>query len=388
MNPSSQRDFSRHNEESRQVWEAYLSGHPIRPPMLLTSVQRIWVLDPALNTRGITWKQYINDPRCMFEVSLAHRYHVAHHIPQDAEMGIPADSWNIALEFGNIVEEAWFGCEIVYPEDQIATTRPRYAGDAKEIVFDKGLPDPFGGFMGKIRADYEEICAMADATEYFGRPVRIQPPIPTFSDGPLTVANGLRGTQLFEDMFVDEDYYQRLMDFITTAIIARVKAWRAYLGQEARPQRGFFADDAIQFLSTRTYREKVLPFHKRLISELCGSGPHGIHLCGNVQRHLPLLVRELAIDSFDTGFPIKFETLREEVGPGVEIQGGLPVADLIAGPPAAIRAKTRAILNSGITRGGRFILKEANDLPPRVPQDHLEAMYAEAKEFRMEGPTL
>jgi len=385
MTTNSRVDYTRHNEEARQVWEAYQAGRPIRPPMLLTSVQRIWVLDPSLNRQGITWKQYLNDPRCMFEVSLAHRYHVAHAIPQDVEMGIPAESWNVALEFGNVVEEAWLGCEILYPEDQIATTRPRYAGESKEVVFERGLPNPFGGFMGKIRADYEEIRAMAEETEYYGRPVLLHPPIPTSTDGPLTVANGLRGMQLFEDMFSDEDYYHRLMDFVTTAIIARVLAWRAYLGQDPRPEQGGFADDAIQFLSVKTYREKVLPYHKRLFSALFGAGPHSIHLCGNVQRHFPLLVRELSIQSFDTGFPINFATMRDEVGPEVEIQGGLPVADLVAGPPASIAKKTRAILQSGIARGGRFILKEANDLPPCVPAANLQAMYAAAREFRMEG---
>lgn len=385
MTIRNERDFTRHNEETRQIWDAYLSRRPIRPPMVLTSVQRIWVLDPVLNTQGITWQQYLNDPRCMFEVSLAHRYHVAHRIPQDAEMGIPKERWNISLEFGNIIEEAWFGCEVIYPEGDIATTRPRFTGETKEEVFEKGFPDPFSGFMRKIREDYEQICAMAAGYEYYGRPVHINPPTPTFSDGPLTVANGLRGTQIFEDMFVDEDYYHRLMDFVTTAIIARVQAWRAYLGQDLRPQHGFFADDAIQNLSVKTYQEKVLPYHKRLISELVGTGPHGIHLCGNAQRHFPLLMHELAIDTFDTGFPINFNTLRGEVGEGVEIQGGVRVADLLAGPPAAIREKTHAILNSGITRGGRFILKEANDLPPCVPFAHLEAMYAAAQEFHYGG---
>jgi uroporphyrinogen-III decarboxylase len=215
--------------------------------------------------------------------------------------------------------------------------------------------------------------------------VLVHPPIPTSTDGPLTVANGLRGTQIFEDMFVDEDYYHHLMDFITTAIIARIRSWRAYLGQDPQPERGWFADDAIQFLSLKTYREKVLPYHKRLFAELFGTGPHSIHLCGNVQRHFPLLVRKLSIKSFDTGFPINFSTLRDEVGPEVEIQGGVPAAELIAGPPSAIYARTNAILHSGIARGGRFILKEANDLPPCVPPAHMEAMYAAAREFRTKG---
>jgi hypothetical protein len=369
-------DFTRHNEEVRQVWETYQAGRPLRVPMLLTSVQRIWVLDPSLNRHKITWKQYLNDPRTMFEVSLAHRWHVAHHIPQDAEMGIPSGTWDVCLEFGNVYEEAWFGCEIVYPEDQIATTLPCGAGNRLKSIFERGLPAPFDGFMGKIRAYYEEIQALAQGYAFHGRPVRVHLPIPASTDGPLTVANGLRGTQIFEDMFADEEAYHRLMDFVTTAIIARIRAWRNYLGLEARPARGFIADDAIQFLSVKTYREKVLPYHQRLIGELFGPGPHGIHLCGNVQRHFPTLVRELNMRAFDTGFPIDFASLRDQVGDEVEIQGGVPVGELLAGPPRAVYERTCKILQSGIMRGGRFILKEANDLAPGVPLENMQAMYA------------
>ena len=141
-------DFSKHNEEARQVWEAYHKGRPIRAPMLLTSVQRIWVLDPSLNTTGhhleAVPERSTHDVRGQPSPPLStSRF----HIPQDAEMGIPAESWKVALEFGNVVEEAWFGCEIIYPEDQIATTRPRYAGDAREELLREGPP-------GSIRRVY------------------------------------------------------------------------------------------------------------------------------------------------------------------------------------------------------------------------------------------
>ncbi len=142
-------DFRAHNEEVQQVWQAYRCGRPVRVPMLLTSVQRIWVLDPSLNTTGITWQDYLEDAAVMYEVTLKHKYYVTHHIPQDAEMGIPAGAWNVNLEFGNIVEEAWLGCEIVYPEGQIATTGPRDTGQAKYDVFEGGVPDPFGGLYGQ-----------------------------------------------------------------------------------------------------------------------------------------------------------------------------------------------------------------------------------------------
>ena len=368
-------DFTRHNEEVRQVWEAYHSGKPIRTPMLITSGPRIWILDPALNPKGLRWKEYLNDPETFFQVSLQHKYYAAHNIPQDEEMGIPADHWHVGLEFGNVYEESWLGCEIIYPEGQIATTRPRYAGDAKYEVLERGIPDPFDGFMGHIREFYEFCVEKARNYAFYDREVHFSPPVPLGSDGPLTVANGIRGTTIFEDMLVDENYYHQLMDLVTSAIIMRIRAWRKYLGLDPRPLHGWFADDAVQFLSTRMYREKVLPYHRRYYEALFGPGPHSIHLCGNVQRHLPTFVKELNVKSFDTGFPINFNTLRDEVGEDVEIQGGIPVSNLLNDTPAEIERRAKEILESGIRRGGRFIMKEANDLAPCVPLANLQAMY-------------
>jgi uroporphyrinogen-III decarboxylase len=91
------------------------------------------------------------------------------------------------------------------------------------------------------------------------------------------------------------------------------------------------------------------------------------------------------IPSFDTGFPINFSTLRDEVGENVEIQGGVKVADLLNDTPDGIYAKTRDILQSGIMRGGRFILKEANDLAPCVPLENMRAMYRAARAVGVYG---
>jgi hypothetical protein len=378
-------DFSAHNEEVQQVWQAYHAGKPVRVPMLLTSVPRIWVLDPGLNPDGITWQEYLENPAVLYDVTLQHSYYVAHHIPQDAEMGIPAKAWETHLEFGNVYEEAWFGCEIAYPEGQIATTRPRYTGQAKYAVFERGVPDPLGGFMGKIRADYEYCLERARREAFHGRPVHVHPPVPLGTDGPLTVAGGIRGPELFEDMLRDETYYHQLMDFVTEAIIQRILAWRKALGLELRPPRGGFADDAIQFLSGRAYREKVLPYHRRFFAALYGEGPHSIHLCGNVQRHMPTVAHELNVNSFDTGFPLNFHTLRDEIGEDVEIQGGVPAGELVTCTPDEIFSRAGEILQSGITRGGKFILKEANDLAPCTPLKNMQAMYAAVKRFGLLG---
>jgi uroporphyrinogen decarboxylase len=216
--------------------------------------------------------------------------------------------------------------------------------------------------------------------EFCGLPVAVYPSNPICPQGPLTAAVGICGPELLADMLVNEDYYHRVMGLITTATIERIKAWRAYLGLDPVPQLLVFADDAIQHISVAAYRENVLPYHRKFFTALAQGGPHSIHLCGHVQRHFRTLVKELNIKSFDTGYPINFATLRDEVGEDVEIQGGVPVANLLADTPDQVYAQSVAILQSGIMRGGKFILKEANNLPPMTPPENLAAMYRAVKE--------
>ncbi len=61
--------------------------------------------------------------------------------------------------------------------------------------------------------------------------------------------------------------------------------------------------------------------------------------------------------------------------------GGVPVTDLMADPPAVIFEKARAILQSGIMAGGKYIMKEGNNVPPGMPLENLAAMYAAVKRF-------
>ena len=78
---------------------------------------------------------------------------------------------------------------------------------------------------------------------------------------------------------------------------------------------------------------------------------------------------------------VELGMLRAQVGPDVEILGGPRVAFLLAATPAEVRREVRRILSSGIMRGGRFVLREGNNLPPGVPVENLWAMYDTAKEY-------
>lgn len=50
------------------------------------------------------------------------------------------------------------------------------------------------------------------------------------------------------------------------------------------------------------------------------------------------------------------------------------------GTPAQVRQETLRILRSGVMEGGKFILREGNNLAPGTPLENLHAMYETAKE--------
>lgn len=375
-------DFQRHNEEARRVWESFNAGRPIRVPVgSFTIGPRVWILDPALNKTAITWETFSTDPRVMFDVQLQYKHFLHHHVVHDIEMGIPAEGWEIFTEFVNTAEAAWFGCEIFYPPGQVTASRPAYAGDRKHAIFDRGIPDPFSGMMGTIREFYEYFVERARREEFHGKPIKVLLPGHALdTNGPMTVAVDLRGDDIFIDMIEDPEYVEKLFDFIIEAKVKRVRAWRKYLGMEERPAVGGTADDAIAMISTAQLKEQVLPYQRKLMRELFGAGPHAMHLCGNVQRHLPTLVRELNIGHFDTGFPINFESLRTEIGPNVRIDGGVPVSIMLDGTPEQVKVEAKRIIQSGIADSGRFVLKEANNMPPRTPLKNIAALLEAACE--------
>jgi len=54
---------------------------------------------------------------------------------------------------------------------------------------------------------------------------------------------------------------------------------------------------------------------------------------------------------------------------------------LRTGTPEQVRAETRRILDSGVMAGGKFVLREGNNLAPGTPEENVAAMYAACREF-------
>jgi uroporphyrinogen decarboxylase len=206
------------------------------------------------------------------------------------------------------------------------------------------------------------------------------PPAVSF-DGPFTTACKLRGPGEFcLDLLLDEAFAHALLDRITEATVRRVKAWRGRLPLE--PHEFHLADDLIQLLSTDDFTRHVLPYHRRIYEELVPpERERTMHLCGDHARFFPILHAELGVTNFDTGFPLDFGRVRSELGPDVLIKGGPPAYLLLTGPPAEVEAEVRRVLDSGVTAGGRFILREGNDVAPETPLQNTRAMYEAGRRY-------
>ena len=375
-------DVDRHNDDVRQVWEAFFAGNPTRVPMILGSTARILLLDPAYNLNGVTFQDYFESPQIMFTWQVRHADWVRSCLLQDAEIGPPADGWEIEVDFQNVPDAAWFGNKIIYDDDQVPDTEPSLLDENKRKILDREPPKPFEGIMGRFLEYYQFFEDAALDFEHKGVGIKhIRLPHGEYTDGPFTIACKLRGSSEFcLDMALDPDFAHDLLNYITEATIQRIKVWRRHFPID--PNIFKLADDLILLISEQHYREFVLPCHQRLFEALLPEDSERfMHLCGDHGRFFPLLHKELGIGIFDTGFPLDFGRMRVELGKDVTIRGGPSIRLLLEGTMEEVQKETRRILESGIMEGGRFILREANDLPPRIPLENTRIMYETTKQF-------
>lgn len=385
-------DFERHNEEVKKVWEAYNAGKPYRVPVTISGSISNLFGNPEVNTTPYTFKDFFQNPQAQIECQLVFQNWWRNNILCDAEMGPPKDGWQISIDFQNCYDAGWFGCPLRFLGNQVPDTEP-ILKENKYKLYDMEPPDPLrGNLLGRAMEFYEYMHEKCPNMEFSGLPVKPPVSIPgEGTDGPFTAAYKLRGaTEICIDIYEDPKYFHDLLNFITENIIRRMKAireWRWSKHPES-PDRGKFksprfgfADDAIALLSTAHYKEFVFPYHKRLVEEFSDGSPVGIHLCGDATRHFRFLKENLNVYSFDTGFPVDFGWLRKELGTDVEIYGGVTIMLLKDGSPEEIREEVKRICGSGIMEGGRFVLREANNLAPCTPVENIQAMYAAAKEY-------
>lgn len=376
-------DFKAHNKEINAVWDAFRKGEPARIPMIMGVSDRYYVLNRETNPGNVSFLDYSNDKALMFDMQCEFARWRQFNIPGDHELGIPENGWTVNVDFQNYYEAAWYGAEVRYPDREVPYAVPLLDDDNKNMLFEKGLPDPFGGFMAVAREYYDYFVERAAKTTILGQKVTAVGAPFTGMDGMFTVACELRGVDnLCVDMVEEPEYYARLMDYLTESTIRRIRAWRRYMGQPEIAKQFWFADDSVALLSPKTYEDMVLPWHKKLalgISTMEERG--GAHLCGDATRHFKLIRDALNAYHFDTGFPVDHRALCLELGPEVTIQGGPDVGFLQASAEEEIDAESKRIIESVKPVTKRFVFRDGNDLPPGTPISKMEALYGACRKY-------
>jgi uroporphyrinogen-III decarboxylase len=373
-----------HNAEAELVWKAFNAGQPIRPPVVLGTNMQYFIFNSQLNPDGeVTFESYSTDANVMLEFQLRSAAWRAEYIAPfcDDLIGVP-EVFHVHVDLQNYDEPAYFGAPVEFIPFQVPDTRPILVGDRKNLLFDAGLPDPlYGGWYANAHRLHEDMSDYIRRNpHYLDRPIQLQP-FGLYTMGPMTIALALRGNELLIDFYEDPEYVRKLLDFIVEATINRIHAHRQFFGLETLSPDLFIADDAIQLISTKMLYEFLLPGYRKLKTGLTTADRIKIHLCGDATRHFVTLRDELGVNDFETGFPVDFGKLRQELGSEVTIHGGPNVMLLRDGTPEMVRTETERILDSGVCKGGRFVLREGNNLAPHTPLINLEAMFETARCF-------
>lgn len=385
-------DFAEHNDEVRRLWDAFDRGEAWRAPCHVGGSISNYLLNPDLNTERIEFKDLFESAAVQINVQLEYLRWKAFNLHCDCEMGVPSSGWQLFIDFQNSWEATWFGCPIQYHPGLIPDTI-EILRENKEALYDMEDPDPLGaGLVGRGVQFYEETLDRCPSMEYMGAPVLPPVALPGEGvDGPFLAAYKLRGAEnLLMDMLTDEQYYHDLMTFITRNTIRRMKALREYRWSK-RPdsadrgdygaQHFFFADDAIAMISLEHYKEFVYPYHKMILDEIRPKSGVLVHACGDATRHFKFIAENLGAMGFDTGFPVDFGWLRQQLGPDVYIRGGPTVMLIKDGDPNEIDDEVRRIAQSGVLEGGKFVFIAANNLAPCTPVENVSAFYESVRKW-------
>jgi uroporphyrinogen-III decarboxylase len=374
------------DQEKAAVWQAYQDRKATRVPLRWNVNPRIILLNSDLNTEGYTFEEYFYDPKITLTVQARFFEYVATTLSAvcDSPAALP-ESWNFYMDNQNVYDAAYFGGKVVFREGQCPAAHADFGEADVDAFIAEDYSRPLENAWLRQRMDYH--AALVKETETFthlGRKGKVAPFDMGF-DGPVTVATNLFGDAIFMMLAIDPEKTRALLEAIVRACVTRTYALRERNGDPQKSEMGGMADDSIQLISSAMYEEHVMPIHEMWYAATSTatpeSGKRSIHLCGDATRHFPMIHERLGVCSFDTGFPVDHGEMRRKLGPNVEISGGPHVGTLLSASPEECAAVARAILESGVKEGGRFVLQEGNNLPPCVPIENLRAVYETCLEY-------
>lgn len=339
-------DFAAHNATVAALWEAYAAGTNERVPLTFAIDEQY-----RLPRYGCGYRRYYQSAALQLNAQLQTEKIFRQTIVHDREMGLP-EVWTVTPQFW-MAEREYFGAAVHFQEHDYAWAEPLALDKAALIAHIQAIDPAARVREESLFALYREMKRLAEGREFAGRPVRVT--LWNGTHGLFTIAAELRGLeQLCLDLLEDPLFAEEYLAAVAEALIGRMLAWNEVLEAGVTYPTGNLwggADDSLQLISERTFREQVLP-HVRRVYDRMSRGPRSIHLCGKSHQHYRALHEELGITVFDgPGIYVDLGWVREQCGGEIEITAQFNNAVLVTGPPAAVEREIARVLTPAAKRG-------------------------------------
>ena len=226
--------------------------------------------------------------------------------------------------------------------------------------------------MTALAPDYR--LRFADGVEIC--PAERMRPGPQSGTGIITLAEDLRGQDLYLDLKLRPEFVHRLMTIVTDKTIRRLEGIRREHGYPA--EGSFLNDDSAAGISPRDYREFVLPYNQRFRSHL--GGKCALHCCGPANHLVPFWTDDLRVDLL---WNFSFETDRKLVarrlGGKATLMGNVNWKLITMGTPEEVHRDATEVLETFDPLGGHIL--STTNIAPGTPLENINTMHAAAADF-------
>lgn len=313
-------DLTKHAREVEILWENFRHNENRRVPITFICDEQIW-----LKISGHTFREFYTIPEIHLKAQLEGKLWFCNNIIGDMLPG-PPERWYVAVQLW-MEENEFFGCDVVYQEDEYAWGKPLPLGRDDLLHYIADIDPEERILQSSAFKMYQALRELSDGITFAERPMEIVHP-GSSTHGIFTKAAEIRGIeQICSDFYEYPDFVEKFLYQVTEKTIDRIKAWHKLttgFDLQVPFAEGFhFCDDSLQLISSEIYERFVLPCHERLYSAMT-TGKRSIHLCGRSSQHYDTLRLKLNVISID--------------GPGTFVDHGYYLREL--GPDFSFAAQT------------------------------------------------
>ena len=365
-----------HDKAVDELFAGYGNRENRRVPVYFASDEDMW-----LGVAGGTFLEFYKDPRVQVATQLEGQKWMRDNVVADQKQAYP-ERWDVCPRLWNH-ETEFFGCEVVYQDDDYAWAMP-LAGTKDDILKRVAGIDPLETVRNSnLYKLYCDSAALADGMQFEGRPVHVGSP-GDGTDGVFTKAVEVLGAdRLCREMTDDPGFVHQFLALITDKTIARMQAWRRLMGMEDIEPNEYgwgCADDSLVLISGETYRQFVLPQHKRLYGARSAGPYNSMHLCGRAMQHYRCLHEDLSIRTIDgPGTFVDHGTFLAELGEDFAFNAQMDHSVLLHGSKADVERMIRGLMTAGAKQPGHFQIM--GFIVRNTPMDNVRAAYAAALRY-------